>query len=274
MRHLTKKGLAMKDIIAEITTYMREHSDRELSIEDLAEQFGYSKFHFSREFKKIIGVTPNEYWAALKMEQSLLELQRSSSILNAQLKTGYQSSGTFSTNFLKTTGLTPNQYKKEMKKFGLFNTIKAHEAKESSILTHYSFDRKNIETFQKHKLNITCNTPKDFKGTIFVGLFEKPLPNVAPIIGKALFKNNNCVIDQIPNGEYYPLCCAIRNSLNPLDYFFLKNALRDLHRTPICFPLEQDSEIYFNLRDPLPTDPAIPTNLIKLVVDALTRKEK
>lgn len=264
----------MKAIITEVTTYMREHTDREISIEELAEQFGYSKFHFSREFKKIIGVTPNEYWAALKMEKSLLELQRSSSILNAQLKTGYQSSGTFATNFLKTTGLTPNQYKKEMQKFTLFDKVKSHEAKESSVLTHYSFNKKNSEAFQEHKLNIICNTPEGFKGIIFVGLFEKPLPNTAPIVGKALFKNNSCVIDIIPNGEYYPLCCAIRNSLNPMDYFFLNKALRDLHRTPIRFPLEKDVDFTFNLREPLPTDPAIPTNLMKLVVDALSKKEK
>lgn len=45
---------------------MRENKNQGLSIEELAEHFGYSKFHFSREFKKKMGASPNEYWAALR----------------------------------------------------------------------------------------------------------------------------------------------------------------------------------------------------------------
>lgn len=253
---------------------MREHTDRELSVAELAEKFGYSKFHFSREFKKLIGVTPNEFWSALKMERSLLELSRSSSILNAQLKTGYQSTGTFASSFLKTTGLTPGQYQNEIQKLGLFNVVKSHEDKEPSIFTHYSFNKKNASNLQEKVLSITCNVPEDFKGVIFVGLFEKPLPTSSPIIGKALIKTTHCIIDRIPNGAYYLLSCAIRGSRNPLDYFFLNNALRDWYNTPIRFPLENDKEISFTLREPLPTDPAIPMNPIKLLVDALKSKDR
>jgi methylphosphotriester-DNA--protein-cysteine methyltransferase len=94
----------MKDLINDITLFMREHTDRNLSIEELADKYGYSKFHFSREFKKVIGVSPNEYWAALKMEQSLSALARSHSIINAHLKTGYQSTGTFTTSLSRNRG--------------------------------------------------------------------------------------------------------------------------------------------------------------------------
>lgn len=264
----------MKSIISDITNYMREHTDRNLSVAELAQKFGYSKFHFSREFKKLIGVTPNEYWAALKMERSLLELSRSSSIINAQLKTGYQSTGTFSSSFLKTTGLTPGQYQNEIKKLGLFDIVKSHEDSGQSIITHYSFNRKDASALQEKVLSITCNAPEDFKGIIFVGLFEKPLPTSAPIVGKALIKTAHCIIDQVPNGEYYLLSCAVRGSLNPLDYFFLNNAPRVMHEMPIRFPLENDTEISLTLRDPLPIDPPIPMNPIKLFVDALKSKDR
>lgn len=264
----------MKSIILEIINYMREHTDRELTVAELADKFGYSKFHFSREFKKLIGVTPNEYWAALKMERSLLELSRSSSILNAQLKTGYQSTGTFASTFLKTTGLTPGQYQNEIQKLGMFYIAKSQEDRAQSIFTHYSFNKKDASTLQEKVLSITCNVPENFKGIIFVGLFKKPFPTGVPIVGKALIKTTQCVIDQVPNGEYYLLACAIRDSLNPLDYFFLNHAPRDLHRTPIHFPLEKDKEISFTLREPLPTDPAILINPIKLLVDALKAQDR
>jgi AraC-like DNA-binding protein len=53
--------------IKEITAYMREHIFEELKIEDIAEYFGYSKFYFSHEFKKIMGVSAGEYISSLKI---------------------------------------------------------------------------------------------------------------------------------------------------------------------------------------------------------------
>ncbi|GHV02508.1 AraC family transcriptional regulator [Clostridia bacterium] len=263
----------MKDKISEITNYMREHTDREISVEELADRFGYSKFHFSREFKKLIGVTPNEYWGALKMERSLVELSRSSSILQGQLNTGYQSTGTFSSAFLKSTGFTPGQYQEEMKKLSLYKATKEFEQKEKSVITHYAFNKRNPATVQNKKLFVTCHMPEGFKGIIFVGLFLKPFSSQVPILGKALLKTNQCIIDRIPNGDYYPMACSIRSSMNPFSYFHLDKQLRDLHRTPLRFPLETDTEISFTLREILPTDPAISFSPIKLLINALKRKK-
>lgn len=264
----------MRESIQEITEYMREHASRDLTIGELAQYFGYSKFHFSREFKKSIGVTPNEYWAALKMEQSILSLDNSTSILNAHLEAGYESTGTFTSNFVKNTGLTPGQFQTEMQRLGLYEVAKGYEAiVDGTVATHYSFNRKDPATHQEHRLFVECNAPEGFKGLIFVGMFVKPLPNHAPMIGKAMTHTRSCIIDQIPNGEYYPLVCAIKSSLNPLDYFHLDSALRDLRRTPYRFPLKQDEKIVFNLREAIPTDPAIPLSPVKLLADALRRKQ-
>jgi AraC-like DNA-binding protein len=263
----------VKDSIIEITQYMREHNDRDLSVESLAEVFGYSKFHFSREFKKILGVSPNEYWAALKMERSLSELERSPSILNAHLNTGYQSTGTFHSSFQKSTGFTPGEYQAEIEKLNLFNEAKTYEGKSDKVFTHYSFDRKDPATLQLHTLSVVCHMPGDFKGLIFVGMFTTPMPNKAPVLGKAMTKTHRCKIDQIPDGEYYALVCAIRSNTNPLHYFLPKYWLRDLQRTPYQFPLEADAEVEFTLRETLPTDPAIPFNPVKLLVAAMKRKD-
>ena len=262
----------MKDIIRDITQFMREHTERDVSIEELANRFGYSKFHFSREFKKAIGVTPNEYWAALKMEQSLSRLE-TSSILNAHLRTGYQSTSTFTSSFQKATGFTPGQYQEEIQKLSLFNEAKKYEGNSEKVHTHYSFDKKDPLTFQEHVLMVTCHLPDDFKGLVFVGLFTKPLPVEPPVLGKAMTKTNKCVIDQIPNGEYYALVCAIKSSINPLIYFQPNHWLRDLHRVAYNFPLDRDTEIEFILREVDQTDPAIPLNPMKLLVEAIMRKD-
>ena len=264
----------MKELISDITQYMRLHIDRAISIEELAARYGYSKFHFSREFKKAIGVTPNEYWAALRMEQSLIELGNSSSILSAHLKTGYQSTGTFASSFQKSTGFTPGQYQEEIQKLSIFHEAKEYEEHGDSVLTHYTFDKKDPAAVQEHVLTVVCQMPDDFKGLIFVGMFSKPLPVDPPVLGKAMARTNKCVIDRIPNGEYYALVCAIKSNTNPLTYFQPKYWLRDLHRTPYRFPLETDMEIEFTLREEDPTDPAIPHNPMRLLVDVLRGREE
>jgi hypothetical protein len=207
------------------------------------------------------------------MERSLSELERSSSILDGQLNTGYQSIGTFSTSFQKATGFTPGQYQAEIQKLSIFTEVKKYEDNSDRVFTHYSFDKRNPSTVQKHVLYVTCHTPDGFKGLIFVGVFTKPVPNEAPVLGKAMTKTNRCIIDKIPNGEYYVLVCAIRRDTNPLHYFLPKYWLRDLHRTLYRFPLEADTEIEFSLREILPTDPAIPCNPVKLLVEAMKRKD-
>lgn len=262
----------MKEIISDITQFMRDHTGREVSVEELASDFGYSKFHFSREFKKIIGVSPNEYWAALKMEQSLYELERAS-LLRAHLNTGYQSTGTFVTSFKKNTGLTPGEYQDEIQKLSMYTEAKNFEKHGNRILTHYSFDKNNLETVQNKALHITCNLPYNFKGLVFVGIFKKPMPTGAPIVGKAMVKTNQCVIDHIPNGEYYALACAINSDENPLIYFQPKKWLRDIHREAYHFPLKSDTHIEFTLRESDLTDPAIPVNLLKLLTGALHKKD-
>ena len=264
----------MNELMTDITLFMREHTDRELTIEELANKYGYSKFHFSREFKKALGVSPNEYWAALKMEQSLTNLERSKSILNAQLKTGYQSTGTFTTSFQKATGFTPGQYQEEIQKLDIWNEAKKYEEKGGRIYTHYSFNKKDPLTFQKNTLTVKCNVPEGFKGLLFSGLFMKPIPNEAPMIGKATTKlGTKIVFDQIPDGEYYALACGIQSNANPLTYFLPKYWLCDLDRTPYVFPLEKPLEIELTVREKRPTDPAITINFIKLLVDSMRIKD-
>ena len=251
---------------------MRDHPERDTSIEQLAGRYGYSKYHFSREFKKILGVSPNEYWAALKMEQSFIELEHSS-ILNAQLKVGYQSTGTFATSFRKITGLTPSQYKEELENWHMCRHVKEYEEKGERIYTHYSFDRKDLSTMQANNLTVTCKFQGDFAGWIFVGLYPKFLSIGAPVLGKALYKTNRCIIDQIPNGEHYLGAFAIPSSNNLLTYFQSKFWLREFYRDVIRFPLEAPQQIEFVLREQKPTDLALTLNPMKLLFEAMRQDD-
>ncbi|MDR2785504.1 MAG: helix-turn-helix domain-containing protein, partial [Treponema sp.] len=131
-------------------------------------------------------------------------------VLDAQLDTGYSSSGTFSKFFSRFTGLSPKQFQTEMK--GLYTGLKKHEEKEEEGAIHYPPLSKNCNT--KYKCYTHIIAPENFNGIIFVGLFDKPLSNKPPIIGKAMVKSRICAFeDTVSPGNYYVLVCAIEYSV-------------------------------------------------------------
>ncbi len=264
-----KQGGNVVPEIKKALEYMQASIDQPVSIESLAQKLGYSKFHFCRVFKKHLGISPIEYRASLRIEKSYLTLSQSKSILSAQLKSGYLSSGTFSNTFSKMTGLTPKQFQNQIQNLDYYHQMKSYEDSDQAIFTYHSFDNKRIETQQKNHCVIHIETPSDFRGIIFVGLFKQPIPNQVPILGKALIKKRTCIVDNIPDGQYYLLACAIKSSMNPLDYFYLDDCLRELIRVPITFPLSATTTHTLKLRPKKICDPPIPINPVKLLIEVL-----
>lgn len=81
-------------------------------IADIATQTFYSKFHFTREFSRLVGTTPRRFLAALRMERaSQMLLTTDLSIADAGTMVGYSSVGTFSTRFSALVGMSPRQWR-------------------------------------------------------------------------------------------------------------------------------------------------------------------
>ena len=255
--------------IKEITTYIRNNISNELTVEQVSEHFNYSISHFSREFKKATNFTANEFISSLKIEHSIDILGRNSSVLKTQLESGFLSSGTFSAFFNRYTGFSPKQYQKEMNT--LFDRLKSHEKKEDEKAIKYppvSFKKNSI-----HKCIINVDAPDNFKGIIFVGLFDKPLSNRPPVRGRAMTKSRKCSFaDDVPKGNYYILICAIEHHKNPLKYFILDDSLRYVGHDPIVFPLQSTLHFTFPLRKIVPEDPPITINLPKLLKEGLEKR--
>lgn len=253
----------------EITQFMRDNLDSNMTIEDLANHFGYSKYYFCRKFKKNMGISPNLFWSSLKIEQTYIELEKKDSVLHAHLQLGYLSSGTFSNAFSKSTGMTPSEYKKNLEKF--YRSMHAQEKSNERTYYFHSFNSDDYRTYQTHALKVYVETPDDFRGTIFIGIFDSTLPNELPVVGKAMFKKRLAVIDKIPNGTYYAMVVAISKGAKPIDYFHLDNALRDIDRSEIVFPLKEDVEILLKLREKIADDPPITINPVKLLLEAIKK---
>src|SRR6266581_4999981 len=87
---------------------MHTHLDEELALEDLASVACLSPSHFHRVFRRLIGVPPGEFLAALRFQAARrLLLTTSLSVTDICFAVGYTSTGSFTSRFTHLVGLSP-----------------------------------------------------------------------------------------------------------------------------------------------------------------------
>lgn len=92
---------------------MKRKLSEPLSIDDLARFAMYSKFHFSREFQRITGISPRRFLSALRIQEAKrLLLATDMTVTEISSAVGYSSVGTFSSRFASSVGLPPSAYRK------------------------------------------------------------------------------------------------------------------------------------------------------------------
>ena len=94
--------------------YMQKRIGERISADDLARSALFSKFHFSRVFRRITGVSPGQYLAELRLQEAKRLLRTSDmKIIDITYAVGYASVGTFSARFRAQVGLSPSGYRQQ-----------------------------------------------------------------------------------------------------------------------------------------------------------------
>lgn len=97
------------------TVYIKFHLSEKLSLDDIAAQSGLSKFHFSREFKRNVGMTTVNYINSLRCEKARKMLDSGShKIHEVQEMCGFENASYFTRVFKKFCGVTPAEYHKSL----------------------------------------------------------------------------------------------------------------------------------------------------------------
>lgn len=98
--------------LQQVVYYMQEHFREPLTMEQLAALSGFSKYHFSREFKRLTGFPPGEYLIRLRLDQAKILLGNTSlPVWQVAAMSGIENEAYFSRLFRARLGMTPGAFR-------------------------------------------------------------------------------------------------------------------------------------------------------------------
>ncbi|HLK61897.1 MAG TPA: AraC family transcriptional regulator [Bryobacteraceae bacterium] len=92
--------------------YIQDHLDDELELEKLACAAAFSRFHFHRIFRGLVGESVKEYVRRLRLERAARDLKRSGdAITEIAFKAGFDAHESFTRAFGEMFGVSPTAYR-------------------------------------------------------------------------------------------------------------------------------------------------------------------
>lgn len=101
----------MSNIDAALQTicFIEEHLHEKLSLQDLADQAGFSQYHFHRLFTKTTGYSPYDYYLSRKLTRAVEHLSAThSKVIDTALEYGFNSPESFTRACLSVFGYSPS----------------------------------------------------------------------------------------------------------------------------------------------------------------------
>lgn len=98
----------MDKLITKCCTYIEVHIHENISVESLAKEFGYSKYHFSRLFSSHMDISLSNYIRNQKLSKAAVEIINGKSVLDTALTYGYDTHNGFGKAFKKYFGYSPS----------------------------------------------------------------------------------------------------------------------------------------------------------------------
>src|SRR5699024_8540961 len=210
--------------IEEAIMYIQDNIDQSISLVEIANHVAYSPYHFSRLFTKQAGISPLYYVYSLRLHTAKELLLKTCLILrNIVLEIGQQSLDTFTTRFTERAGQSPAQFRNSI--------VEAdHQLEALTILSAW-----NLGHTEKH-VNVVKGTVQaevPFHGVIFIGLFQRSIPEGLPVYGTVLYSLGNYSFTNVKPGKYYLMTTAISWETKATDILLPHTTLRARSIDPI-----------------------------------------
>ena len=112
---IVKEQQAESPVIAKARSYIADHQEEDLSLNNVAQAVNMSAFYFCKTFKKSTGMTFTEYLARVRIEKvKNLLLNPHKRISEAAFEAGFQSLSQFNRVFRKVAGESPTTYRERI----------------------------------------------------------------------------------------------------------------------------------------------------------------
>ena len=100
------------EVITAAITYINNHYREELSLEDVAQFAGFSRYYFSRSFKRQTGYSFKDYLCQKRLQVAMdLLIRTNRPMRDVAIDSGFGSVATFNRVFREKKGCTPTQYR-------------------------------------------------------------------------------------------------------------------------------------------------------------------
>ncbi|OMF22130.1 GyrI-like domain-containing protein [Paenibacillus sp. FSL H8-0259] len=137
-------NLDYRERIDKVIAYIEEHSSQPLKLDTLAEISHFSKFHFSRIFTAMVGVTPMAFVNRKRIQHSLVLLtETNKTILEVAGQSGFESVSVFNAHFKRYYGCTPGSIRNRSRRNSNFASSLSNMQAESAFLADYNRARSN-----------------------------------------------------------------------------------------------------------------------------------
>lgn len=96
-------------------SYISQHCDKNITLDDAAAYAGFSKYHFSRIFKEYLNTSFTGYLTSQRVQKAISLFSRPDlSITDAVFLSGFGSVASFNRSFRQVMGCTPSEYRDQM----------------------------------------------------------------------------------------------------------------------------------------------------------------
>ncbi|MDX6741615.1 AraC family transcriptional regulator [Actinocorallia sp. A-T 12471] len=170
---------------------MQERLGDELKIDDMARAALFSKFHFSRVFQRVTGLSPGRFLSAMRLEEAKRLLSETPyPVTEISVRVGYSSVGTFSSRFKSSVGVSPTDYRRRLR----FAPV---PAKQPAL----------VGAGARASVSGTVESePTD--RPVFAGLFPGPIQQGGPVRCAVLDRPGPFVLRDVPLGSWYLMAQA------------------------------------------------------------------
>ncbi|PCI67125.1 MAG: AraC family transcriptional regulator [Gammaproteobacteria bacterium] len=138
-------------------SYIEMNLDGDLSLNNLAVQFGFSKYHLQRQFNAYYGISIFSLVKALRFKRATYQLafRHNIKIIDIAFEAGFESSESFSRAFKEQFNLSPREFQKKPLDSSWetsFNQL--NQLRKKSMQTEFRMSDVNIVEFNKTKVAV------------------------------------------------------------------------------------------------------------------------